>query len=39
VVAADQLRQLPPGAYLMKVEAQTENGDRARRAIPVVLTR
>jgi len=39
VVAADQLRQLPPGAYLMKVEAQTENGDRARRTIPVVLTR
>lgn len=39
MVAADQLRQLPPGAYLMKVEAQTENGDRARRAIPVVLTR
>jgi hypothetical protein len=39
VVAAEQLRQLPPGAYLMKVEAQTENGDRARRTIPVVLTR
>ena len=39
VVAAEQLRQLPPGAYLMKVEAQTENGDHARRAVPVVLTR
>jgi len=39
VIAAEQLRQLPPGAYLMKVEAQTENGDRARRTIPVVLTR
>jgi len=39
VVAAEQLRQLPPGAYLMKVEAQTDNGERARRAIPVVLTR
>jgi hypothetical protein len=39
VVAAERLRQLPPGAYLMKVEAQTENGDHARRAVPVVLTR